>query len=405
MDRSSPSGLHHIRETNLSRVLTLIHEAGSISRAAIVRQTGLSATTVSGLVSILLESGFVRESGTGASSGGRPPVLVEFNYASRALLGVDLGATHLTVVLMDLAGAVLARRFERFDVAGDPVGTTGRVLALSAETTADAEEPTAPLLGLGVTLPAPLEGERLDRASGLVLPAWAGYDLAAALQAEFPPPLFVDNDANAGAIAEKWWGQGQPYRNLAYVKLGVGVGSGLILNGEIYRGSGAAAGEIGHTTIDVDGPPCRCGNQGCIESYVGAPALIAAVQQRRREQGLPTGALTVEAIAAAAQAGDPVCVEVVERAGAYLGTALANLINLLNPELIILGGDLVAAEQLLLDAVHASVRRHAIPRAVAESEIVASRLGPDAIAIGAATIAMQHAFRPANLARTLAPTV
>ena len=407
MDRSSPSGLHHIRETNLSRVLTLIHEAGSISRVAIVRQTGLSATTVSGLVNILLESGFVRESGTGESSGGRPPVLVEFNYASRTLLGVDLGATHLTVVLMNLAGAVLARRFERFDVAHDPVGTTGRVLALIAETTAEAGQPFGSILGLGITIPAPLEGEQLDRASGLVLPAWEGYDLSAALQAELSLPLFIDNDANAGAIAEKWWGQGQLYRNLAYVKLGVGVGSGLILGDEIYRGSGGTAGEIGHTTIDVDGPPCRCGNRGCIESYVGAQALVAEVQRRRSERDLPhgQGELTVEEIAAAAQAGDPICTQVVERAGAYLGTALANLINLLNPELIVLGGDLVAAERLLLGAVYASVRQHAMPKAIAESEIVVSRLGPDAVAIGAATIAMQNAFRPANLARTLAPAV
>lgn len=408
MDRSSPSGLHHIRETNLSRVLSLIHKADSISRVAIVRETGLSATTVSGLVNILLESGFVHESGTGESSGGRPPVVVEFNDSYRTLLGVDLGATHLTVVLMDLGGTILARRFERFDVAPDPVGTTRRMLALIEETTAEAAQPPATILGLGITIPAPLEGEQLDRASGLILPAWAGYDLSAALQPELSLPLFIDNDANAGAIAEKWWGQGQPYRNLAYIKLGVGVGSGLILGDEIYRGSGGTAGEIGHTTIDVDGPPCRCGNRGCIESYVGAPALIAEVKQRRQEQGLPSegqSELTVEEIAAAAQAGDPICAQVVRQAGAYLGTALANLINLLNPELIVLGGDLVAAEQMLLDAVYASVGRHAMPKAITESDIVVSRLGPDAVAVGAATIAMQNAFRPANLARTLAPAV
>lgn len=406
MNRLSTPGLHRIRETNLSRVLALIHETGSISRVGVVRRTGLSATTVSGLVNVLLESGFVSETGPGESSGGRPPVLVEFNYSSRYLLGVDMGATHLTVVLMNLAGTILAGRFERFDVAHDPVGTTRRVLVLIEETVAEAGQPFARILGLGITIPAPLEGEQLDRASGVILPAWEGYDLRAALRSEFSLPVYIENDANAGAIAEKWWGQGRPYKNLAYVKLGVGVGSGLILNGEIYRGSGGTAGEIGHTTIDVDGPPCRCGNRGCMESYVGAPALVGEVQRRRQEQGLPPqnqGELTVGQIAAAALAGDPICLQVVERAGAYLGTALANMINLLNPALIVLGGDLVAAGPALLDAVCASVRQHAMPKAVAESEVVISHLDRDAVAVGAATIALQNAFRPANLARTLAP--
>lgn len=401
MDRLSTPGLHRIRETNLSRVLTLMHAAGSISRVGIVRHTGLSATTISGLVNVLLESGFVHESGIGESSGGRPPVLVEFNYSFRYLLGVDMGATHLTVVLMNLAGTILAHRFERFDVAHDPEGTAGRVLALIEETTAEAGQSFATILGLGITIPAPLEGARLDHASGVILPAWERYDLLRALQLESSLPVYIENDANAGAIAEKWWGQGRPYKNLAYIKLGVGVGSGLILNGEIYRGSGGTAGEVGHTTIDVDGPPCRCGNRGCMESYVGAPALVAEVKQRRQEQG----ELTVEEIAAAALAGDPICTQVVQRAGAYLGTALANLINVLNPALIILGGDLVAADRLLLDAVRTSIRQRAMPKAVAESEVVISRLGRDAVAVGAATIAMQNAFRPANLARTLAPSI
>jgi predicted NBD/HSP70 family sugar kinase len=331
---------------------------------------------------------------------------VEFNYSFRSLLGVDLGATHLTVVIMNLAGQILARRYERFEVAHDPVGTASRVLALVEETTAEAGQAHTTNLGMGITIPAPLEGERLDRASGVILPAWDGYDLVGALQRALPWPVYVENDANAGAVAEKWWGQGRRFENLAYVKLGVGVGSGLILNGEIYRGSGGTAGEVGHTTINVDGPLCRCGNRGCMESYVGAPALVAEVSRLRKGRGLPApehGELTVGDIAAAARAGDPICVQVVERTGAYLGTALANLINLLNPELIILGGDLVAAGPHLLDAVCASVGQHAMPKAAAESQVVISQLDRDAVAVGAATIAMQNAFRPANLARTLAP--
>lgn len=394
-----------VREHNLSRVLSLIRRAGSISRADLVRQSGLSATTVSSLVGELLASGFVNESGIGASSGGRPPILLQFDYQFRHVLGVDVGATHLNVIVMDFGGRGVAHRFCRFDVIDDPEGTVGTIERLLLEVLAEAELTLEQISGLGVTIPTPLAGEHLDRLTTIYMPAWQDIDLLGRMTAAFAVPTYLDNDANAGAIAEKWWGQGQDYANLAYIKLGVGVGSGLILNGEIYRGSGGTAGEIGHTTININGPLCRCGNRGCMESYVGAPALVAEVKALLLERGTSVDRQpprTVEEIAAAALAGDPICVEVIRRAGTYLGTALANLINLLNPTLITLGGDLVAAEKLLLDSVLASVQQRAMPKAAAESEIVISRLGSDAVAIGAATLAMENAFRPSNLARTLA---
>lgn len=398
--------LSTVREHNLSHVLTLLHRAGSLSRADLVRQSGLSATTISSLVSDLLASGFVHESGTGISSGGRPPILLQFDYKFRHVLGVDMGATHLNVILMDFRAEIVARRFCRIDVIGDPEATIATIHRLLHEVLAEAQLPLEHISGLGITIPTPLAGEKLDTLTTIYMPAWEGVNLLAHMRDALALPVYLDNDANAGAVAEKWWGQGRAYDNLAYVKLGVGVGSGLILSGEIYRGSGGTAGEIGHTTINVDGPLCRCGNRGCMESYVGANALVDEVKSLRQQRGMSVdngSNLTVGAIAAGALEGDPLCVEVVERAGAYLGTALANLINLLNPALITLGGDLVAADDLLLDAVCAAVRQRAMPKASAESEIVISRLGHDAVAIGAATLAILNAFRPSHLAHTLAP--
>ncbi|MDT8307883.1 MAG: ROK family transcriptional regulator [Anaerolineae bacterium] len=400
------SDLPAVRAHNLSRVLTLIHRTGSMSRADLVRQSGLSATTISSLVGDLLASGFVHESGTGVSSGGRPPILLQFDYKFRHVLGVDIGATHIHVIVMDFRGDIVASRFCRIDVIVDPHGTIAAIRRLLQEVLDEAPLALEQISGLGVTIPTPLAGEKLDTLTTIYMPAWEGVDLLAQIADAFALPVYLDNDANAGAVAEKWWGQGQAYDNLAYIKLGVGVGSGLILNGEIYRGSGGTAGEIGHTTINVDGPPCRCGNRGCMESYVGANALVTAVKQLCQERAQPAAGervLTVGDIAAAALEGDPVCSEVVQRTGAYLGTAIANLLNLLNPALIILGGDLVAAGDLLLDAVCAAVRQRAMPKASAESEIVISRLGRDAVAIGAATLAIQNAFRPSRLAHTLAP--
>ncbi len=315
-----------------------------------------------------------------------------------------MGATHLTVVLMNLAGEVTAHRYQPYDAVHHPAGTVEAMLTLVEKTIADADQSLAKVLGMGVAVPAPLEGERLDRPSGLILPAWDGFDLIGALQQTLPVPVYVENDANAGAIAEKWWGKCTDHNNMAYIKLGTGVGGGLITNGAIYRGEGGTAGEIGHIPIDLNGPPCRCGKRGCLESYVGASALIACVTQMRQEAGLeekPAELETIHAIIDAAHAGDVQCREVLEQAGRYLGVGIANLLNLLNPGLIVLGGDLAAAGAFFLDAVRSSVRERAMPKAAQEAEICFSGLGNDAVAIGAATVALEHAFQPTNLSRIM----
>ncbi|MDX1664848.1 MAG: ROK family transcriptional regulator [Candidatus Promineifilaceae bacterium] len=405
MFASAAATPHRPRETNLSRVLNLLHRSGSLSRAEIARETGLSASTVSALVSRLLANGFAHESGPGESSGGRPPILVQFNYDARYLIGVDIGATHLTIVLMDMGGRVTAHAQRVYAVAADPSGTTTMVLKLITEILEEGQQTLTTVLGMGVAVPAPLAGEGLDRLSGIILPAWAGYDLRSALQATLPLPIYVDNDANAGAIAERWWGHGKESANLAYIKLGTGVGGGLIIAGEIHRGDGGTAGEIGHTPIDPEGPRCRCGKQGCLESYLGAPALVREVARLRRARGADALAAqpvtTVSSLVAAARAGDFVCQQVIVQAGGYLGLALANLLNLLNPGLIVLGGDLTGAGAPFLEAVQRNIVRQAMPKAAQEARILFSELGNDVIAIGAATLALQQAFHPMALALTL----
>lgn len=401
---NATSGVRELRETNLSRTLSLIHRKGSISRAAIVRDTGLSATTVSLLANVLLESGFIRESGVGKSSGGRPPILLTFNYSFRYLLGIDMGATHLTVVLMNLAGDVAARCHRRYDVANEPAGTVELMLTLIDETLNEAGQSLDKVLGMGIGVPAPLEGEELNRPSGAILPRWEGFDLIGALAPTIAVPICVENDANAGAIAERWWGNGQEYENLAYIKLGTGVGGGLIVGGTIYRGDGGTAGEIGHTTVDLSGPLCRCGKRGCLESYVGAPALVERVAQLRLAASAgedPVELESIQAIIEAAQAGDEQCHEVLEQAGHYVGVGIANLLNLLNPGLIVLGGEVAAAGDSFINAVRASVRERALSKAAREARICLSAVGPDAVAIGAATVMLEHAFEPANLWRIM----
>lgn len=394
-----------IRAQNLSQALNLIWQQGAISRAAIVRQTEMSATTVSAIANELLNSGFVSESGTGQSSGGRPPILLTFNYNFRHVIGVDMGATHITAVAMNLQGTVTARRSTKFDVVSDPDGAIHTIHALIEDVSSRANLSADDILGLGVTIPSPLTGHHLDQLTTIYMPKWEHVNLIATLRRHFPYPVYIDNDANAGAIAEKWWGQGRDHNHLAYIKLGVGVGSGLILNNEIYRGSGGTAGEIGHTTINLNGPTCRCGNQGCMEAYVGVNAVIDQVVQRKLA-AIPTWQpekpLVIDDIINLAQAGDPICRSIIRSTGAYLGIAIANLINLFNPQLIILGGDLTAAADLLLDAVHLSVEERTMFKAAREATITTSELGEDAVAIGGATLVIQHTFAPSHLFSTLA---
>ena len=404
MRRTKPADINTIREINLSMILDTIQQAGSISRADLVRQTWLSATTVSALVNVLLDSGFVYESGIGESSGGRPPILLQFDYEFRHVLGVDLGATHITAIAMDLQGRVVAQEFRMFDVMGDPVGATDAILDLTGRVMGRANLDSDAILGMGIAGPTPLEGEDLDQLSSVILPLWEGYDLMAKVRGVLGFPVHLDNDANAGVIAEKWWGEGFGYANLAYIKLGTGVGSGLMIDNEIYRGDGGTAGEIGHTTIDPNGPTCRCGNQGCMESMVGAPAIVKEARKRLgqdRPEWWAGDPLTVNMIVSAALSGDPIMRGIIENAGSHLGIAIANLVNLFNPGLVILGGDLVAAGDLLLDTVRAAVNRRAMPKAAGEVKIKVSSLGDDAIAIGAATLAMHSAFQPSNLMQTL----
>lgn len=396
-DARQKSPITTVRAQNLSVVLNLIYEAGSISRAAIVRQTPLSAPTVSSIVSELLGWGIVSEAGTGQSRGGRRPILIGFNYDFYHVLGVEMGATHITVIVTDLKGRILAGHTDPFEVVGNPVEAVEKIRTMAIDMMAACDAVPSDFMGMGITIPAALDGENLQQVCTLFMPDWHGFDLIGTLAGYFEMPILIDNDANAGAIAEKWLGHGRFVKDLAFIKLDVGVGSGIILDHHVFRGAGGTAGEIGHTTIDVNGPVCRCGNRGCMESFVGTPAILKNGSDRKGE----LAPLTVKMIAEAAVAGDAVCREIVEQAGTHLGVGIANLLNLVNPNLVILGGDLTLAGEVLMAAVWSSVRSRAMPKAVGEVRIELSEMGDDVVAIGAAMMVIQSRFSPSNLIRTV----
>lgn len=393
-----------VRANNLSITLNLIHERGSITRTELMELTQLSAPTISALVNSLISAGFVIEGGSGASSGGRRPTILQFNYDARHAIGVDMGAAHVTVVSMNLAGDVKARQSHRMDIVNLPHQTLENIVQIVKEVIAETRVPVEEILGLGLTVPAPLNTITSGTFLTHYMPSWKGISPAVELAKEFTMPIYLENDANAGALAEKWWGSAKQCDTIVFVKLGTGVGSGLIIGNEIYRGFSGTAGEIGHTTIETMGRRCRCGNHGCMESYVGLPGILMDARLGLAEDASWVGSLdnlTVQQVIDAARSGNKFCLQLIQTAGRYLGIGLANLINIMNPGMLVLGGDLAEAGDLLIEPMVASMLKRSIPFEKHMEKIVVSELGQDTVAIGAATLAIIEAFSPSNLYRTL----
>ncbi len=391
------------RRTLADAVLHLIWVEQRISRAEIARRTQLSRSTVSEIVSDLLETRLLAEAGTGPSRGGRRPIALEFQDNAYTILGVDIGASHVAVILMDLGGRQLAWRQADWPVRVDRAGTLALVIRFCEECLAEHGGRRKGLLGIGMAVPSPVDPSDPERISMLAMPAWRGESGVAELRARFKVPVLIDNDANLGTLAEHWWGAGRGIDDFTYIKMGTGIGSGLLVDGKVYRGSHGVAGEIGHVAIDPRGESCICGNRGCLVTLVGTPALEALATRLLPDYPtsvLHQGLVTIQAIESAALADDPLATEVVRRAAEYLGIAVAGLLNLLNPTAVIFGGGFAR----LGDRLTEPVRQQAIARTFVGSmaaEIRTSQLGPQDVAIGAATQVLDAALTDPTLFPTI----
>jgi predicted NBD/HSP70 family sugar kinase/biotin operon repressor len=384
--------LESLRERNRLRVIDALRTRGAISRADIARQTGLSRSTVSSLVGDLQAAGLVIEretDGTAAAGpqGGRPPVLLALDQSAGAVVGLDFGHDHLRVAVADLSYAILAETYAELEVdtaAHDALDTAARLVAELVEETGVER---GRVLAAGMGLPGPI-----DRESGLVhsqpiLPSWIGLDPAAEMEERLGLPVHLDNDANVGALGESTFGVGRGSHVMAYLRLAAGIGAGLVINGRPFRGARGIAGEIGHVLVDPQGPICRCGNRGCLETFVAGPALCDLL---RRSHGV----LTVPQLLELAADGDPGCQRVIADAGGVVGRAVADLCNYLNPDLVVVGGELSTAGDLLIEPMREAVKRFAIPAAVEDVEIVAGTLGARAELLGALALAGHESEDP-----------
>lgn len=378
-----------VADDDLTRtVLGLVWSRREVSRAEISRETGRSRSTISEVVGRLLATGLVAEVGAGESRGGRRPILVGFRDDAGVILGVDVGATHISVILTDLRGRTLAWRERSHPVRSDPKGAEALITGLGEGCLAEWSGERSRLMGIGVAVPSPVDPDSPDRVLERVLPAWRGHSVLDRLNSVFGVPVFVDNDANLGAVAERWWGEAVGIDDFVYLKVATGVGAGLMIGGEIYRGATGVAGEIGHVAIDPSGPECVCGNRGCLATFVGTRQLVdraRALLERFPDSVLAGTEPGIRAIEDAALADDPLALQVVGEAAVHLGTVVAGVLNLLNPGSVILGGSLARAGDRLVEPLRNAVSTRTLVNSAAASDIRTSELGERAVALGAAT--------------------
>jgi len=383
--------LETLRRLNRLRVIDALRDEGLISRAEIARRTGLSRSTVSSLVSELQADGLVIERPEPAAAhgdqGGRPPILLSFDASAGVAVGIDFDHHHVRVAVSDLSSRILAEREQELDTDHAAHEGLDAAAELVAELLAEAGVDEARVIGAGMCLPGPVHRPTGVVGSTAILPGWVGVAAAEEMRRRLELPILVDNDANLAALAEAAFGAGRDAKDLVYLMISSGIGAGLVLNGRLYRGAEGLAGELGHVLVDADGPVCRCGNRGCLETVAGTDALAELL---RRSHG---DGLDGRAIVRLAREGDLGCRRVIADAGRAIGKAAATLVNVLNPELLIVGGDLSDAGELLLDGVRESLERSALPTAVQAADVVAGSLGDRAEVLGAIALVLSEAER------------
>jgi len=372
-----PGSQAALRSSNRMRVLQLLTEHGEITQAGLARGTGLAAATVSNIVRELLAGGLVQVSEVGRRK------VVRLTRATGLLLGIDYGHRHLTVVIADRAHEILAER--RVELEPNLPAVEGMYLAekLFRELLDELGEQPAAIVGAGMGLPAPIDLRTGKVGAPSIMPGWVGVDAVGLASERLGMPVVVDNDANLGAVAELYWGAARGLSDIAYVKLSEGVGAGLVLGGQVVRGRDGTAGEIGHITTDEFGQVCRCGNRGCVETVVAARRVVELLEPMLGQQ------LTIAEVVRRARDGNNSCVRVLADTGRQAGIAVANLCNVFNPELILIGGELAAAGEFLLAPMREMVRRCGIPSATANLPIILAGLGARAPVMGAVAVALR----------------
>jgi glucokinase-like ROK family protein len=375
-----------------SRVLRLLRDEGPASRAELADRLAVARPRLTADLERLADIGLIRTGGPAASRGGRRSTMVELEPSLR-FAGVDLGATSLTLEVVDAHLNPIAGVEEPIDIRTGPRPVLARVAELLAKLRSDGHFST--LAALGVGLPGPVSFRDGVPVSPPIMPGWNRFPVRERLAREFGCPVVVDNDVNTMMIGERFGGVARKVDNVIFVKIGTGIGAGVVVHGEVYRGTDGCAGDIGHIQTEADGPVCPCGNVGCLEATFGGAALARDALSRARSGASPAlaerltarGSLSAVDVGLGAGEGDPACIGLIRDGGRRVGIVLAGLVSFFNPGMIVIGGGLAGLGHLLLAEIRSVVYRRSLPLATGNMPVVLSELGGRAGVVGAAVLA------------------
>lgn len=397
------------KELNRRLILEQIRQKHLVSRSDIVENTGLSKAAVSSIVAEMIDAGLVQETGSQSTAIGRPRILLAMVPDAGYTLGVELTNQECRIILTNLRAEPVRRLSEPVRLNDLSVPSLLNLLENCVTRITAGLDPKQ-ILAMGVCVPGVV-----DPATGMVMLSiilpWRNVPLVSELGHRFPFPVAVFSRGNAATWGERWYGAGQNANHMIYVRVGSGIVAGLVINGQPYFGQGFGAGELGHMTVQPDGALCRCGNKGCLATVATVDALLSRISRLLREDlanalwgevAHNLELLTLDKVVKAAHAGNPVVLQAIAETSRWLAIALASAVNLLNLDVIIIGGPLEQAGEYLLGPLRSELSQRALPTHLAKLEVVSSMLKEDAPSIGAASLVLHELMSPAPLPVALA---
>jgi glucokinase-like ROK family protein len=400
---SQGKSIQDIKTENYSLVFESIRSRGESSRVDLARATNLTASTITNIVKELVNAGLVVELGPGISVGGRRPTILKINDRFGYAVGISLTRSWISGVVADLNLKETAHRV----YVGSSLSTSGEInisnlLSMVRNLMMESGVPFEKILGIGISAPGPLNVTDGILVSPPNFPGWNNIPLRQIIEQEIGIATFLDNDANASALAEKWFGAAKNMENFAYIEADTGIGAGIVIDGDLYRGKSDIAGEIGHITINQHGPRCGCGNFGCLELYASPSAAVNDVRkaiQTGKESiinkwlGENLDALTFETVTQAAEVGDAVALEAIKSMAEALSIGVINLIHFMDPEAVFIGGTICKAGELLFSTVKQNVRERCMSEEAKQTPIMNSQLGTEAPVAGALSLVLREVIQ------------
>lgn len=392
-DGQSPSTkiLKHAPGFGASELFQILRDGRPRTRSELSAATGFARSTITSRIDELMKTGFIAPVGDAASTGGRPSSLVAFNPTARVVAAADIGATHGTVAIMDLAGNTLAKGTEEIQIAAGPEPVLEWLAATIDSLVVGLGRKKSDVVAVGIGLPGPVEHSSGKPSQPPIMPGWNGFDVPRYVQRSYNVAVLVDNDVNIMALGERAvaWPESD---NMIFLKVATGIGSGIISSGQLQRGADGSAGDVGHIAIGrAAGIACRCGNVGCLEAIAGRPAIAAAL----RAEGVELE--SDGDVVALVRKGNLLASQAVRQAGRDIGEVLNMCVSVLNPSVIVIGGSMAEVSDQLIAGMREVVYSRSTPLATQHLSIVQARTGADAGVIGAGIMAIEHVLEPENL--------